>query len=152
MNSWTKIGLGIGCLWLAAKIAMRNLVVGVQKVTLRSIDVNAGTTSVNLYLTIQNPLPFGVRLNKLVGDLYAQGTKVGYINTQFDYLLGGERTHAIPVVVNLSFEGVTRALWDNIQTGNVSTLKIDFNGSLYVTKANIAVPLDLTFDWKDIVG
>ena len=152
MNNWAKIGLGIGALWLAYKVAARGLVVGVSKVLLKGIDLSQGVAQVQLNVSVRNPLPFGVKVKDLTGDVYAQGVRIGYVNTVFDYLLGAERVHTLPVIVNLTAQGMGEALWKNIQTGDINTLILDFNGNLHVTNAGIAVPVDLSFNWKDLVG
>ena len=152
MNNWAKIGLGLGALYIAFRVAVKELVVGVQKVTLRALDVVNGTAAVQLNVSVRNPLPFGVKVQNITGDVYAGGVQVGTVNTRFDYLCGGERTHILPVIVNLTAEGLGNALWNNIQTGNIHNLVIDFNGQLHVTRLNIAVPIELSIKWEDLVG
>lgn len=152
MSDWAKIGLGIGALWLAFRIAAKGLVVGVSKVLLKGIDLSQGVAQVQLNVSVRNPLPVGVKVKDITGSVYANGVQIGYVNTVFDYLLGGERTHILPVVVNLTAQGMGEALWKNIQTGNINNLILDFNGQLHVTKLNIAVPVELSFKWRDLVG
>ncbi len=152
MSDWAKIGLGIGALWLAFRIAAKGLVVGVSKVLLKGIDVSQGVAQVQLNVSVRNPLPIGVKVKDITGSVYANGVQIGYVNTVFDYLLGGERTHILPVVVNLTAQGMGEALWKNIQTGDINNLILDFDGRLHVTKLNIAVPVELSFKWRDLVG
>ena len=152
MNDWAKIGLGIGALWLAFRIAAKGLVVGVSKVLLKGIDLSQGVAQVQLNVSVRNPLPVGVKVKDITGSVYANGVQIGYVNTVFDYLLGGERTHILPVVVNLTAQGMGEALWKNIQTGDINNLVLDFDGQLHVTKLNIAVPVELSFKWRDLVG
>lgn len=152
MSDWAKIGLGIGALWLAFRIAAKGLVVGVSKVLLKGIDISQGVAQVQLNVSVRNPLPVGVKVKDITGSVYANGVQIGYVNTVFDYLLGGERTHILPVIVNLTADGMGQALWNNIQTGNINNLVLDFDGQLHVTKLNIAVPVELSFKWRDLVG
>lgn len=152
MSDWAKIGLGIGALWLAFRIAAKGLVVGVSKVLLKGIDISQGVAQVQLNVSVRNPLPVGVKVKDITGNVYANGVQIGYVNTVFDYLLGGERTHILPVIVNLTADGMGQALWNNIQTGNINNLVLDFDGQLHVTKLNIAVPVELSFKWRDLVG
>lgn len=152
MSDWAKIGLGIGALWLAFRIAAKGLVVGVSKVLLKGIDLSQGVAQVQLNVSVRNPLPVGVKVKDITGSVYANGVQIGYVNTVFDYLLGGERTHILPVVVNLTAQGMGEALWKNIQTGDINNLILDFDGQLHVTKLNIAVPVELSFKWRDLVG
>lgn len=152
MSDWAKIGLGIGALWLAFRIAAKGLVVGVSKVLLKGIDLSQGVAQVQLNVSVRNPFPVGVKVKDITGSVYANGVQIGYVNTVFDYLLGGERTHILPVIVNLTADGMGQALWNNIQTGNINNLVLDFDGQLHVTKLNIAVPVELSFKWRDLVG
>lgn len=151
MSNWAKIGLGIGALWLAFRIAAKGLVVGVSKVLLKGIDLSQGIAQVQLNVSVRNPLPVGVKVKDITGSVYVNGVQIGYVNTVFDYLLGGERTHILPVIVNLTADGMGQALWNNIQTGNINNLILDFDGQLHVTKLNIAVPVELSFKWRDLV-
>lgn len=151
MNNWAKIGLGIGALWLAFRIAAKGLVVGVSNVLLKGLDIANGKAQVQINVSVRNPLPVGVKVNDVVGEVYVGNTQVGYVNTQLNYLCSGEKTHVLPVIVNLTSQGLGQALWNNIQTGNINNLVISFDGALRVTKLNIRVPLELQFRWSDLV-
>lgn len=152
MNSWAKIGLGLGAAYLAYRMAIKELVVGVQKVSLYGLNLEKGIAAIQLNVEMYNPLPVGVTVRDIVGKVYASGVQIGTVNTTLNYFLGGERRHILPVIVNLYASGMGEALWKNIQTGNVNNLIIDFDGKVRATKLNIGVPLDLSFNWKDIIG
>lgn len=151
MRDIAKIGLGLTGLYLAFKIAVKGLVVDVSKVLFKGIDLANMTAQVQLNISIRNPLPVGVKVHDVVGEIYAQGVQVGYVNTVFDYMVAGGRTHVLPVIINLTAQGLGEALWKNIQSGNIQSLVIDFDGKLHVTNMNIAVPLELSFNYKDLV-
>ena len=151
MKSWVKIGLGLGVAYLAYRVAVKGLVVGVSKILFKGLDLTNMTAQIQLNVSVRNPLPFGVKVNNITGNVYAQGVNVGYINTTFDYFLAAERTHVLPVIINLTGKGLGEALWKNIQTGDIQTLVIDFVGQLHVTKLNISVPIELSFDYKDLI-
>ena len=152
MKSWAKIGLGLGAIYLGVKVAIKGLVVGVSNILFKGLDLTNMTAQIQLNVSVRNPLPFGVKVNNITGDVYAQGVKVGYVNTTFDYLVASERTHTLPVIINLTAKGLGEALWKNIQTGDIKTLVIDFDGQLHVTKLNISVPIELSFDYRDLMG
>lgn len=152
MNSWAKIGLGLGAAYLVYRMAIRELVIGVQKVSLYGLNIEKGIAAIQINVKMYNPLPIGVTVRDVVGKVYASGVQIGTVNTTLDYYLGGEREHVLPVIVNLYASGMGDALWKNIQTGDISNLIVDFDGAIRATKLNIGVPLDLSFRWKDIVG
>lgn len=151
MSNWTKIALGFGVLYLAYRSAIKELVVGVEKVSLYGLNIEKGIAAIQLNVKIYNPLPIGVTIQKITGKVYASGVQIGLLDTTLNYYLGGEREHVLPVVVNLTAQGMGEALWKNIQTGNVNNLVIDFNGEICATKLNINMPLQLSFNWKDLV-
>lgn len=152
MRDLAKIGLAVGALYFAYRTAARGLVVGLDKALFKGIDLNRGIAQLQLNVSVRNPLPFGVKLRDVQGEIYSGGVQIGYVNTQFDYLVSGESVHVLPVIVNLTAQGVGEALWNNIQTGNVNNLQIAFDGKLHVTNFNVGIPLDLSFNWSDLVG
>ena len=152
MKTVVKIGLAAGALYVAYKVALKNFTVNVKDIAFKGIDLNKGIAQILINLSVKNPLPFGVTIKDVQGDIYAQGVKVGYVNTEYNYLMAGESVHILPLYINLSSAGVGEALWKNIQTGNINTLKINFSGKIRITKINIGIPLDLSFDYKELVG
>lgn len=151
MDNAVKIGVGLGFIWIAIRVAINNLVVGVQKVLLAGLNIEQGIVQLQVNVSIKNPLPIGVTVKDVVGDVYLQGVKVGVVKTAFDYYLGGSKVHVLPVIVTLTASGVGQALWKNIQTGDVKNLVIDFDGKIKVTDVNIGVPLQFSLKWEDIV-
>ncbi|MBO4693413.1 MAG: hypothetical protein J5659_03345 [Clostridia bacterium] len=146
-----KIGLGAAFLWYGILRGARALMVGVRDFSFRGVNVSEGTVSLNLNLLIKNPLLVGLKLKGVTGDVYAQGQKVGYINTTIDYYLSGGHTHVVPVVVNLNVAGLGQAAILNIQSGDIRTLTITFAGKIYVGSHNIGVPVDITLNYEDLV-
>lgn len=152
MREYLKIGLGLGLLWYGVLRGAKALVVRVQSYSFRTLSLTDGTVSLNLNLLVKNPLFVGVTIKGITGEVYAQGQKIGYVNTNLDYFLGGAKAHIIPVVVNLQFTDVMRAALLNVQSGDVRTLTVAFDGKLFVGQKNIGIPLQFEFDYKDIVS
>lgn len=146
-----KIALGLGALWYAVLRGARALVVKISDYSFRSIDVASYTVSMNLNLLIKNPLLVGLTIKGIVGDVYAQGMKVGNVDMQYNYYIAGGRTHILPVVVVLDMTEVGQAALLNIQSGDIRTLTIAFNGHILVGKKEIAIPLQLDLDYNDLV-
>lgn len=144
-----KLGLGGILLYYGVLRGARGLVVGIHNYSFRSVDLTNGTVSLNLNFIIKNPLFVGLTLNSIRGYIYAQGQKVGYINTDINYYLSGRHTHIVPVVVNLVLGAAFDALLLNIQSGDIRTLTMAFDGKLYVGK--VGVPLQINLDYNDFV-
>lgn len=151
MERWIKIALGCGLLYYGVLQGARGLVIGVQNFAFRAIDLATNTVSLYLNLKIKNPLLVGLTIKGIQGDVYAQGLKIGYVNTTYDYYLGGGRTHILPVVVNLELGEMGSAAMMNIQSGNIQTLSIGFNGRVYVGDWRVSIPLQFELNYKDLV-
>ncbi len=146
-----KIVTGAALLYYAILRGARGLVVGVKSYSFRGIDLNNGTVSFFLNILVKNPLVVGLTLKGVKGNVYIQGQNVGQVNTRYDYYLSGGHTHIIPVIVNLQLAGLGQAAILNIQSGDVRTLTIGFDGKLFIGDYNIGVPLQLTLDYNDLV-
>lgn len=149
MNSLLKVGFGLGLLWYGVLRGAKALQVRVQSYSFRSVSLSTNTADLNLNLAIKNPLLVGVTIKGVQGDVYAQGEKVGTVNTTYNYYLSGRKTHVLPVVVQLDLSQAGTAVLKNIESGDVRTLTIGFDGKLYV--GNIGIPLQLNFDYNDLV-
>ena len=150
MERLVKIGFGLGLLWYGVLRGAKGLVVRIHSYSFNNVNLSDMTASLNLNLSIKNPLLVGLTIKGIQGDVYAQGQKVGYINTTYNYYLAGGKTHVLPVIVNLDLSGVGGAALLNIQSGDVRTLTIAFDGKLFVGKYNVGVPLKFELDYNDL--
>ena len=152
MNRLVKIGLGIGLLWYGVLRGAKGLMVRIHSYSFNSVNLSDMTASLNLNLSIKNPLLVGLTIKGVQGDVYAQGQKVGTVNTSYNYYLAGGKTHVLPVVVNLDMTSAGQAALLNIQSGDVRTLTIAFDGKLFAGKYNVGVPLKFELDYNDLMG
>lgn len=150
MDKWLKIGLGVGLLWYGVLRGASAIVVKVQDYMLRTFNIQNKTVSVSINFYIKNPLFVGVTLNNIVGDVYIQGVNVGAVNQDLNYFIAGGKTHIIPVIVDLQLSSLSEAVWRNIESGDVHTLTVDFDGKLYVGKYNVGVPVEVNLDYNDL--
>lgn len=150
IRSIAKIGLGLGLLWYGILRGAKGLIVKVSSYSFRHIDITTGTVSLNLNIMIKNPLLVGLTLKGVSGNVYIQGVNVGGVNTTIEYYLSGGRTHIVPIVVNLNVLDLGQAALLNIQTGDISTLTIAFDGKLYIGKYGVAIPLQLDLGYNDL--
>lgn len=151
-NTWLKIGIGAALLWYGVLRGAKGLVIKVRDYSFRSISLTDMTVSLNLNFLIKNPLLVGLTLKGITGDVYAQGQKVGEVNTTLDYYISGMHTHIVPVVVDLDMKSCGQAALLNIQSGNIRTLTIAFDGKLYVGSWSVAVPIQIELDYNDLVA
>lgn len=151
MERLLKIGAGLGLLWYGVLRGARGLVVGVQSYSFRGLSLTDGTVSFYLNILVKNPLVVGLTLKGVVGDVYIQGQRVGKVNTAYDYYLAGGKTHIIPVVVDLQLSGLGQAAILNIQSGDVRSLTIGFDGKLFIGNYYVGIPLRLDLNYNDLV-
>lgn len=149
MENWLKIGFGFGLLWLGVLRGAKAVQIRMQSYSFRNVGLSSGTVGLNLNLAITNPLLVGVKINRIVGDVYAQGIKIGETNTTYDYYLSGRHTHILPVQIDLDIHQALQAAVLNIQSGDVRTLTIGFDGKLYI--GNISIPVRFEMDYNDIM-
>ena len=71
MNSWLKVGFGLGLLWYGVLRGAKALQVRVQSYSFRSVSLSTNTADLNLNLAIKNPLLVGVTIKGVQGDVYA---------------------------------------------------------------------------------
>lgn len=151
-SSLLKIGAGIGLLWYGILRGAKALVVKVHSYSFRSVNLTDGTVSLDLNILLKNPLLVGLTVKGIQGDLYIQGHKSGVVNTVYDYYIAGGKTHIIPVVVNLVASEVLQAAIKNIQSGDIKTLTMAFDGKLYVGQYHVGIPLQFELDYNDFTG
>lgn len=152
MEKLLKIGLGFGLLWYGVLRGAKGLVVRIYNYSFRSVSLTDGTVSLNLNLLIKNPLLVGLTIKNVTGDVYVQGQRVGYVNTSYDYYIAGGKTHILPVIVNLQMGDLLQSALLNIQSGDIRTLTVAFNGKLYVSNYSVPVPLQFDFDYNDLTA
>lgn len=145
-----KILCGAALLWWGVLRGANALMVGIKSWAFRGIDLNNGTVDITLNFLIKNPLLVGMTLKSIAGEIYVQGKKVGEVGGTYNYYLSGGHTHQIPVLVRLNMSSVGQAAMLNIQSGDVRTLTLAFDGRLYVGKAGVPVPISVSYNWDDL--
>lgn len=146
-----KIGLGIGLLWLGVLRGAKGLVVRMKSYQFAGLNED-GTVRLILNLLVKNPLLVGLTIKGVKGDVYAQGYQVGIVDTVYDYYLAGGKTHVLPVYVDLNITEAWSALLANINSGDVRTLTIAFNGKIYVGSWNVGIPLQFEMDYNGLTA
>lgn len=152
-NTALKIGLAAGLLYYYVLRGASALFVGIRSYGVQSINTAAGTMTLQVNFVINNPLWVGLRLRSIDGEVYIQGVKCGTIDMFYDYYLSGRHAHVIPVQVVVDVKSIGQAALLNINSGDVRTLTVDFNGGVTVGKSDLMrIPIQKTLDWEDIRG
>lgn len=152
MNTWTKIGLGLAAAWYFLWRGANALFVKVRDWSFKSVSVANLTVDLNLNFIVKNPLLVPMTLKGIVGDVYIQGLKVGGVNDTFNYVLGGLKTSVIPITVKLDMQELGTAVLANIQSGNIQSLTVGFNGKIYVVGDEIGVPVQVMLNYGELMA
>lgn len=145
-----KILGGVGLLYFGVLRGAKGLKFGLQSYSFEKVDLTNMTINLRLNIQIKNPLLVGLTIKGVIGDVYAQGVKIGAVNTKYNYYIAGGKTHVLPVVVNLSMANIGEAAVQNILSGDIKTLNVAFNGKVLVGKYEVGVPVKFGFDYKDL--
>ena len=76
------------------------------------------------------------------------GNYVGFLDTPLNQVILGNSTSAIYIKFDASFAQLGQSLYDNIMTGDIRTLTVDFDGAAKVN--SIAVPIQTTLTYSDL--
>lgn len=151
MKKTARIMAGLGLLYIAVLRGASALAVGIRGYQIEGVDLSNGEVRIKLFFYIKNPLLIGVKLQGITGDVYMQSMKVGYVNSSYDYYLSGAKTHVVPVTVVCDIRSLGEAAVANIQSGNIQTLTVAFDGSIVVgSKGIVTIPIQKTLTWEDL--
>ena len=152
MERWLKICAAFGLAWWGVLRGVNALMVGVKSWQFRGIDLTNGYVDFTINFLIKNPLIVGLTLNRIYGDLFMQGQKVGYINSTYNYYLSGGRTHQIPVGVRIKISQLGAAALANIQSGDIKSLTIAFDGEILIGSAGVPIPINWSTDYEELTA
>lgn len=123
----------------ALRISLNNL-----EVTKLNLD---GTLGMTLYFDITNPLLLGVTLRGISGKLTANNygsdpVVIGTVSNRYNYYIRGKARHIIKATVDLDTKEAVKQILQNIQSGNINNLLINFSGYINFGKdTEVAVPV-----------
>jgi len=151
MNNWIKFGMIAAVAWYGILRGAKGLMIAIKDYTLNYINLSEGTVGLSVQFVIKNPLLIGLTLSRIEGQVFAQGQQVGTIDEDLNYYIAGGRTHILPVNVELLLSSVQRAAMANIESGDIHTFTVDFDGKLYVSNYKIPVPIQFSFNYGDLI-
>lgn len=138
--------------WYGVLRGARALFIGVTGFRFTGLSLVENTATFVLNFVIQNPLFVGIKLDKVVGDVYIQGIKCGRVDNVYQYYMTGGKAHNIPVAVTIDLSQLTHAAVENIMSGDVNTLTVSFDGSVTVgDNGLVAIPIQKTIGLSELV-
>lgn len=123
----------------ALRISLNNL-----EITKLNLD---GTLGITLYFDITNPLLIGVTLRGISGKLTANNfgndpVLIGTVANRYNYYIRGKARHIIKATVDLDTKEAVRQILQNIQSGDINNLLINFSGYISFGKdKEVALPI-----------
>lgn len=150
MRDWAVIGLLIGAAWYGIFRGAKGLVIKLYSYAISGMDLATNTLKLTLKILIKNPLYIGLTIKGVRGNVYAQGQKIGTVDTTYNYFLAGKKSHILPIVIDLDMVDSLQAAILNVQSGDVKTLTIAFDGELEIGKYGVCVPLKFELDYNDL--
>ena len=81
MRNWGFILAGVALAWYGIFRGAKGLEIKLKSYRFNSVNLSDYTMQLVLNLSIKNPLLVGVKIKGVVGDVYAQGVKIGTVNS-----------------------------------------------------------------------
>lgn len=148
-----KIALGLTALYYAVLRGANAVLAGIKGYDLVGVSVADKTIKIRLNFWIKNPLFVGLRLKGVYGKVFIQGVECGEVNSTYNYYIAGRQAYNVPVTVSLSMSGLAEATIRNIETGNINTLTISFDGSVGVGSDHVvSIPVQKTVTYNELVS
>lgn len=121
----------------------------VSKVTLTKVE--SAVADMNLYLSVYNPTPVNLTVNKVLGNLYLNGLFIGVIDTTVEQTILANKVSTVTMPLKVALLNTAVNAIANLIKGNDYngwTLKCDF----VITVASVPVRLKLTYNLEDIIN
>lgn len=110
--------------------------------------LSAEEVSLMFFFQLKNSLFISVPIDKLEGDIYAQEVLLGYVDMPVSVNVRANSISEIPITLSLNYRKVGEAVWRNIMSGDIRTIKIRFKGRVYSGLRSISI--DKVMYYNDI--
>lgn len=117
---------------------------------LRVLSIVDDEVRFSVQLSIRNPLIVSVLVNDIVGTVYLMDIPVAEVSFPLNQRIYARSVSPVTINFNVSKEKLGEALYANIQTGDVRTLLVRFDG--YLKAAKMQLHIDKQFTFEDLVG
>ena len=150
-NMSTRKVLGILLLGISGLVYYTRRTVNAIKVTFESLkvqEVRIDNVVFQVSVLFNNPLFVDVTLDTFYGEIYMMGKHIAHVESPLEQVLVKHTSSSLAFYFKATIEQLGEALFDNIQTGDVKTLTIQFDGNLQVN--GVLVPVKKTFTYDDL--
>lgn len=143
-KTWGAILLSASALWwfvLRGILALKYRFADWRIQTLTTEDI-----AINLTFQVKNTLLISIPIDKIEGDIYSQDVLLGYVDMPISVNLRSGEIAEFPLILNINYRKVGEAIWRNIQSGDIKTLKLRFQGRVYSGLRSVAINKTLYFN------
>lgn len=152
MNSkqaWYIFGAGVFYYYFLR--GARALRFGIQNFGLVSFTDTQAVFEIRFY--IYNPLLTSLFVRSVDGEVSLMGTKIGTIDYPINQTIKARAINYVPVQITVNIADLAQGVWEYIQTGNVTTLLIEYSGNVTVGQEHsFTVPVTKQITWGDLIG
>ena len=135
------IAAGVFAYSLFSKASAGNALVWFPK-GIRAITFSGGSPVIELNLGVGNPTNQSFTLKALAGNLFTNGTYIGYISTYNSITMQPASEAIIPIKIKLSPLGIVSELLDDIQSGGwKQKLALEMRANV----DNLVIPVKLNY-------
>lgn len=136
--------LGIGAIAYIARRTVDKIQVIFDSIKVHEIRPDSVLFQVNLFF--YNPLFVDVTINSFSGQIYIMGRYNAHVEAELDQVLLKRTKSSYSFYFKSTPQELGNALWENIQTGDIRTLAIRFDGYVEVNGVKIPVKKDFSYD------
>lgn len=145
--------LGSAALYWWVLRGVNALVFRFVQLRMTGIDIAADTIQLRATFLFRNPLLISIYLKYIQGEIYIMNQLAAQIDSNILRTLPSRNFAYVDVPISVSISGLGAGVYENIRSGNIRTLLVDFSGKIGVGKDKTAgIPVQVTLTWDDIVN
>lgn len=148
-QAWYIFGAGVFYYYFLR--GARALRFGIQNFGLVSFTDTKAVFEIRFY--IYNPLLTSIFVRNVEGDVCLMDTKIGTIDYPVNQTIKARSINFVPVQITVDIADLAQGVWEYVKTGNVTTLLIEYSGSVTVGQEHsFSIPVTKQVTWGDLVG
>lgn len=152
MNSkqaWWIFGAGVFYYYFLRGV--KSVKFGIDRFSLVTLGEAAATFEVRFF--VYNPLLVSLFLRGVAGTIKLMGIEISSVDYPINQDLKARKYTYIPIRFTVEYDKLGDGLLAYLKTGNVSTLLIEFDGSIAVGRENVVdMPISKQITWGTIIG
>lgn len=145
--------LGSAALYWWVLRGVNALVFKFVQLRMTGIDIAADTVQLRATFLFRNPLLISLFIRYIQGDIYIMNQLAAQIDSNVLCDLKSRTYTYINVPVSVYISGLSAGVLENIKSGDIRTLLIEFSGKIGIGKERtVGVPARVTLTWDDLVN